>query len=108
MEAWFSGLIVYPVLLTGQLVLLVLQAIHIWIWRRRPGSVGPRPRRTFWLAWFAAGYAGAMAIRYGVAIGLRGGWGDPWWAGGLIPVVFHFGLAAYVAIWATAWRGRAR
>lgn len=105
MEAWFSGLIVYPVLLTGQLVLLALQGVHVRIWWRRTAPVGPRPRRAFWLAWFAAGYAGSMAIRYGVAIGLRGGWGDPWWAGGLIPVAFHFGLAAYVAVWAAAWRG---
>lgn len=105
MEAWFSGLIVYPVLLTGQLVLLALQAVHVVIWWCRPEPVTPRPRRAFWLTWFAAGYAVSMAVRYGVAIALRGGWGEPWWAGGLIPVVFHLGLAGYVVVWAAAWRG---
>ncbi len=108
MEAWFSGLIVYRVLLTSQVLLLALQVVHVVIWWRRPEPVTPRPRRAFWLMGFAASYAGAMAARYGVAISLRGGWGGTWWVGGLIPVVFHFVLAAYVGVWAAAWRNPVR
>ena len=97
MAAWYSGLVVYPLLLPIQLVILAAQAGQVARWWRRPPAA--HPRRGRWLTRGAAGYAGVMLVRYTVAISLRGGWDEPWWAGGLIPVTFHLVLAGYLAVW---------
>ena len=85
MEAWYSGLLPYPVLLPIQLVILLVQVvIDRDVWRGRGFFVRPRPRAGRALRWFACVYALAMIVRYVV---LRS---HP------IPIVFHWVLAAYL------------
>lgn len=102
MEAWHSGLVPYPVLLPIQLLILGAQAWHIQSRWRRPGP--HRPWLGSWLLAAAALYAAVMLARYGFAMAWRGGFGDPWWAGGLVPVLFHQVLALYLAVWGASLR----
>ena len=107
MGAWYSGLIPYPVLLPIQAVILLAQAWHVRRWWAGPPAAR-RPRIGVCLIGLGVLYAGLMLLRYAVAITWRGGFGPPWWAGGLIPVTFHQVLAAYLVTWGAALRSSAR
>lgn len=85
MDAWFSGLLPYPVLLPIQLVILLVQAvIDRDVGRGRGFFALPRPRAGRALQWFASVYALSMVVRYVVTRS------HP------IPIVFHWVLAAYL------------
>ena len=85
MDAWFSGLLPYPVLLPIQLVILLVQAvIDRDVGRGRGFFALPRPRAGRALQWFANVYALSMVVRYVVTRS------HP------IPIVFHWVLAAYL------------
>lgn len=85
MEAWFSGLVRYPVLLTIQVVILVVQAvIDRDVWRGHGFFACRRPRTGRWLQWLACAYALSMIVRYVVT------------RTHLIPIVFHWVLAVYL------------
>jgi len=79
MDAWFSGLLPYPMLLPIQLVILLVQAVI-----DRGFFTLPRPRAGRALQWFASVYALSMVVRYVVTRS------HP------IPIVFHWVLAAYL------------
>jgi hypothetical protein len=93
MEQWQSGLLPYPVLLTGQAVVLTLM---IWIsidFSRRAGFwVAPRPRLGLAAVWWSYLYAGAMVVRYVIRMTRRP---DQRWLGGTIPIIFHTVVAAF-------------
>jgi hypothetical protein len=92
-DAWYSGLLPYPILLPAQVVILAVQAAVDWAaWTGRESFVRPRPRAARALRWFSYAYALAMAIRYGVT------------GSHAIPVAFHWVLAVYVYTLAGIWR----
>lgn len=85
MDAWFSGLLRYPVLLTIQIVILLVQAvIDRDVWRGHGFFARQWPRAGRRLQWFACAYALSMIVRYLVTLS------HP------IPIVFHWVLAAYL------------
>jgi hypothetical protein len=87
MERWYSGLLPYPALLPVQLVILAGQAaIDRDLWRGRGFFAQARPRGGGRLQWLAAVYALAMAVRLAVT------------GSHLIPVAFHWILAAYLFV----------
>lgn len=97
MEAWYSGLVPYEVLLPSQLLLVALMA-KICMDFTRGGGVFFAPKRFFatvWL-WFGTLYLAAMIAR---AVLL---WDRP------IPIVFHWVLAAFVITVGLSHRQRLR
>jgi hypothetical protein len=85
MEAWYSGLLPYPILLPLQVLILVAQSvIDHDVWRGRGFFARPRPRGGRRLQWLAAAYAAAMLIRLAVT------------GSHPIPIAFHWVLAAYL------------
>jgi hypothetical protein len=85
MEAWYSGLLPYPVLLPVQVLILLLQVkLDIDVVRATGLLARPRPGLGHVLRAVGCAYAGAMIVRYAVTHGHA------------IPVVFHLVLAAYL------------
>ena len=87
MEAWYSGLIPYPVLLFTQLVILAAQleiSRELWV---GAGTVSlPRPVLGRAIAWVSLVYFLTMVARYlitSVMLPEAGRFGDT------IPIVFH-------------------
>ncbi len=93
MEQWQSGLLPYPVLLTGQVVVLVLM---MWIaadFSRGAGVfIQPLPRLGTAALWWSTLYASAMVVRYLVRMTRRP---DQRWWGGTIPIIFHCVVAVF-------------
>lgn len=93
MAQWQSGLLPYPVLVAGQIVVLTLM---FWISAdfTRDEGFWVQPRR--WLGWCAVCwsvlYFGAMIVRYVVRMRRRP---DQRWLGGTIPIIFHSVVAAF-------------
>ena len=93
-EQWFSGVIPYPLLLVIQLLMLLLMCKitkEIWL------SVGFfAERRGHWsqfLKRFSMVYASSMVLRYLLTMTLQP---EMRWLGGVIPITFHFVLAAFI------------
>jgi hypothetical protein len=85
MDAWYSGLLPYAVLLPIQITTLLVQAVvDRDVWRGRGFFAHPRPRAGSALRWCACVYALAMVVRYAITRS------HP------IPIVFHWVLAAYL------------
>ena len=85
MDAWYSGLLPYPILFPVQIAILLLQSvIDRDVWRGRGFFARPRPRAGRRLQGFAYVYALSMVVRYAVTLS------HP------IPIVFHWVLAAYL------------
>ena len=104
MDAWYSGLIPYPVLLAIQLVIVALQLeISRELWVGSGVASVRRPVLGQALAWGSLVYFLAMATRYlvtSVILPEAGRFGDT------IPIVFHWVLAAYLWILSRHLRGR--
>lgn len=94
MEQWFSGIIPYPVLLIIQLLMLALM-----IKVSREISIGrgfyaqPRTHWSRFLERFSMIYAASMVLRYIATMILLP---EMRWFGGVIPITFHFVLAAFI------------
>ncbi len=87
MEAWYSGLLSYPILLPTQIAILLLQAKIGTDFSRGAGFfVVRRPRLGRFLRWFSAVYFTAMLLRYVIT------------RVHAIPVFFHWVLAAYLFV----------
>lgn len=97
MEAWYSGLIPYPILLPIQIVLL---GVMVWTIRdvaRGAGPLGqPRPRLGRFLMRFSYIYFGSMIVRYAAAMTRHP---EDRWLTGTIPIWFHMVLAGFVFVW---------
>ena len=94
MEHWYSGLLPYPILLTAQIVIVALQVrMCADFWRGHGYFVAPKPAAGRVLKWLSYLYAAAMATRYVVTMAL---FPERRWLGGVIPIVFHLVLAAYL------------
>jgi hypothetical protein len=90
MERWQSGLLPYGVLLASQILIIALMTWIALDFTRGRGFF-LRPRRFFaapWL-WFGWTYLAVMLVRYPVQMVLKPD-------GPLIPIFFHWVLAAFV------------
>jgi hypothetical protein len=95
MHQWQSGLLPYPVLLAGQIVVLTLM---VWICLdfTRGAGVFLLPRRSEvgrFVTWFSYLYFAGMIVRYVVRMIERP---DQRWFGGTIPIIFHCVVAAFL------------
>ena len=98
MARWYSGLMPYRYLLPTQIVFVVLMAAAIVEVATEMPPLGT-PWRDSGVAMVWASYVYVLgmtvrAIRYAVAPSER--------RGVLIPIVFHFGLAAFLFLWGSA------
>jgi hypothetical protein len=97
MEAWYSGLIPYPILLPIQIGILVLQVkVSLDLSRQHGWFSVPSPRFGRFLRGFSAFYAAVMVVRYVATMALLP---ERRWFGGTIPIFFHFVLAAFLFTW---------
>jgi hypothetical protein len=100
MDAWYSGLLPYHLLLPVQVALLMLMAVVAWNRRVRTGRFAlARPRVAGVLRGLAVAYFLAMALRLGLNV--RGNGAD-FWREGAIPVAFHWVLALFLLVSARA------
>jgi hypothetical protein len=96
MEAWYSGLMPYPLLLPVQIAILMLMAVVAWNPRVRQGLFArEQPRRAFLLRMFAGLYFAVMAVRLAVNINANR---EDFWSEGAIPVAFHWVLALFILV----------
>jgi hypothetical protein len=96
MEAWYSGLLPYPLLLPAQILLLMGMAVlahrHT---SRRSRSAAPAIRAAAVLRTVAMLYFGAMVLRLAVTVRSHG---DEFYLHGGIPIAFHWVLALYLLV----------
>jgi hypothetical protein len=96
MDAWYSGLLPYPLLLPAQIAILALMAVVAWNPRIRSGLfAASHPRTAGALRAFAALYFMVMASRLVWILVQHGG---EYWREGAIPVAFHWVLALFVLV----------
>jgi hypothetical protein len=100
MDAWYSGLLPYPLLLPAQIALLMIMSAVAWNRRIRTGCFArANPRVAGALRLFALLYFTAMAVRLAVNINVNG---VDYWSEGAIPVAFHWVLALFLLVSARA------
>jgi hypothetical protein len=93
MSRWYSGLLPYRFLLPAQVAIIAFQVVANLAVARACGWIGtPHPPAGRVLVALAALYALGMALRLVTWLAWR-----PERRGVLIPIVFHFVLAAYLA-----------
>jgi hypothetical protein len=96
MDAWYSGLLPYPLLLPAQIAILMLMAAVAWNRRVRTGCFArANPRGAGALRIFAGIYFVVMAVRLGVNVIDNGA---DFWRAGAIPVAFHWVLALFIVV----------
>jgi len=96
MPEWYSGIVPYPVLLPAQIVLLMFMTIVSYDNSRQAGRFCvSRPTTRRRLAALSLVYALVMVARYGLTMYLVP---EARWSRGVIPIGFHFVLAAYVFV----------
>ena len=98
MARWYSGLMPYRYLLPTQIAFVIVMAAIV---RQVATGVAPLgsgvPAAGTWIIWASYVYALGMvyrAVRYALATPER--------RGVLIPIVFHFVLAAFLFVWGSA------
>jgi hypothetical protein len=96
MEAWYSGLLPYPLLLPAQILLLMGMAVlaHIHGSESRRNDA-PAIRAAAVLRIVAMLYFAAMALRLTVTVRDHG---DEFYLHGGIPIAFHWVLALYLLV----------
>lgn len=100
MDRWYSGLMPYEYLLPSQIVIIAVMA-KICIDFTRAQGFFVQPRRFFAVHWFWFGwlYLAVMLVRLPVQLLLKP-------QGALIPIFFHWVLAAFVIL--VGWHHRRR
>ena len=95
MEQWQSGLLPYPVLLLGQVIVLTLMTWICVDFARGAGRlVEPRwPNAGAIFLWIGRVYFAGMIVRYVIWMWRRQ---DQRWFGGTIPIIFHSIVAAFL------------
>jgi len=92
MRRWYSGLMPYRYLLPTQIVFLVVMAVMTLSIARRSAPLGTMaPAVGTWIIWASYAYALGMVVR-----SVRYASTPPERRGVLIPIVFHFVLAAFL------------
>jgi hypothetical protein len=96
MDAWYSGLPPYYLLLPVQIALLMVMAVVAWSRRVRTGRFAlANPRIARALRGLALLYFLAMALRLGINLTDNG---VDFWRAGAIPVAFHWVLALFMLV----------
>ena len=96
MDAWYSGLLPYPILLPAQIGLLMLMSVVAWNRRVRTGRfAAAHPQIVRALRALAAIYFGMMALRLALNVSANGA---DFWREGAIPVAFHWVLALFLLV----------
>jgi uncharacterized membrane protein YozB (DUF420 family) len=96
MEAWYSGVLPYYLLLPVQIALLMIMAVVAWNRRVRTGRFAlAHPRLARVLRSLAVLYFVVMAVRLGFAVHQNGA---DYWGKGAIPVAFHWVLALFMLV----------
>jgi hypothetical protein len=96
MDAWYSGLLPYPLLLPVQIAVLMAMAVVAWNRRVRNGCFArANPRAAGALRILAGLYFVVMAVRLGVNVIDNG---TDFWREGAIPVAFHWVLALFLLV----------
>jgi len=96
MEAWYSGLLPYTVLLPAQVLILMLMATVTFDRSFGPGITRlRRPGQRSWLRVIALAYFAIMALRLLIECMKYGG---DFYLHGAIPVAFHWVLALYLLV----------
>lgn len=99
MEQWQSGLLPYPLLLMGQIVVLTVMVLISVDFTRGAGFfLQSHPLGDRIVLWFSYAYFGGMIARYIIRMMRRP---DQRWFGGTIPIVFHCVVAAFLWTFAT-------
>jgi hypothetical protein len=96
MQAWYSGILPYPLLLPVQIGLLMLMgvlAIGTRVPRQRTCSA---ERTATILRTLAVLYVVGMAVRLSLVVHF---YGTDYYLHGAIPVAFHWVLALFVLVW---------
>ena len=95
MGQWQSGLLPYPVLLLGQVIVLTLMTWICVDFARGAGRlVEPRwPNAGVVFMWIGGVYFSGMIVRYVIWMWRRP---DQRWFGGTIPIIFHSIVAAFL------------
>lgn len=92
MSRWYSGVMPYRYLLPTQIVfLIVMTVLTIAVWRESPPLGTPAPGAGVWVVWASVAYAAGMTVRL-----IRYLLASPERRGVLIPIIFHYGLAAFL------------
>ena len=98
MARWYSGLMPYRYLLPTQIVFLVLMTAMTIDVDRQSSPFGTISASTgAWIVWFSYVYALGMVVR-----SIRYALATPERRGVLIPIVFHFVLAAFLFAYGSA------
>ena len=96
MDAWYSGMLPYPLLLPIQIGILMLMAVVAWNPRVRSGEfAASNPRTAGALRIFAFLYFLVMVVRLAVNINMNR---EDFWSEGAIPVAFHWVLALFMSV----------
>jgi hypothetical protein len=96
MDAWYSGLMPYHLLLPAQIAILMALSVVAWNRRIRSGAFArANPRTAGALRIFAGLYFTVMAVRLGVNVVENGA---EFWRNGAIPVAFHWVLALFILV----------
>jgi hypothetical protein len=96
MDAWYSGVMPYHLLLPAQIAILMLMAAVAWNRRIRSGRFArANPRIAGGLRIFAGTYFVVMAVRLAVNVNENGA---DFWREGAIPVAFHWVLALFFLV----------
>ena len=96
MDAWYSGLLPYYLLLPAQIAILMVMSVVAWNRRIRSGAFArANPRGALALRIFAGIYFLVMAVRLGVNVIDNGA---EFWRNGAIPVAFHWVLALFLMV----------
>ena len=95
-EEWFSGLVPYPQLLASQIIIMLgYGKVCLDFTRRRGFFVTPRRWMGMLLLRMGLLYFGVMVIRYVIFMSL---YPLERWTGRLIPISFHWVLAAFILV----------
>jgi hypothetical protein len=96
MDAWYSGLMPYTLLVPAQIAILMALSATAWNRRIRTGAFArANPRAAGALRIFAGIYFTVMVLRLGVNLVDNGA---EFWRHGAIPVAFHWVLALFVLV----------
>ena len=100
---WFSGIISYPILLVSQIVIILFLVKVATDLTKGTGRFShPTKRTTKNLRIFGSIYLLAMILRYILRMYI---YPEERWAGGCIPIFFHWVLAIYVLAWSNCKSG---
>ena len=99
MEEWMSGLLPYPELLASQILIILLYGKICLDFARGCGYfVTPSRRLGINLLKFGWLYLGVMIIRYVIYVIRMALYPHERWAGGSIPIYFHWVLASFLLV----------